>query len=317
MKNLVIGVHIDFGRDAPGLVDAIVSADQAGLDVAWLTSGTVSPDPLAVFAAAAARTERIEFGTSILPTFPRHPLAVAQGALAVDQLAPGRLRLGVGPGHRGTVEQMYGISFDRPLGHLREYLTVLKAILNGGEVSHHGERLTAEAKLPAPTQVRVMASALRRNAFRLCGELAEGAISWMCPLPYIRDIAAPALAEGAQQAGRPRPPMIVHTPVVVSEDSEAVRAAARRQFGVYPRLPYYAQMLQDAGFPEAAGAECSDAMADALVVSGSEEEVAGRIAALPDYGVDEMLAAIVMVGDDPKPSADRTLALLAELARAD
>ena len=110
--------------------------------------------------------------------------------------------------------------------------------------------------------------------------------------------------------------MIVHVPMVVSEDVEAVREAARRQFGGYQHVRYYSQMLQDAGFPEAAGRVFSDAMADALVVSGTEDEVAGRIATLPDYGVDEMLAAIVMVGDDPS-SADRTLALLGKLARAD
>ena len=316
MKNLVIGVHIDIGRDAPGLLDGIVAADRAGLDVAWLTSGGVAPDPLAVFAAATGRTERIGFGTSILQTFPRHPLAMVQGAIAVDQLAPGRVRLGVGPSTQGIVEKTYGIAFERPLGHLREYLIVLKAILQDGAVSHHGERLTAEAKLRAPTKVRVMASALRPNAFRLCGELADGAISWMCPLPYIRAVAAPALAEGASQVGRPKPAMIVHVPMVVSEDVEAVREAARRQFGGYQHVRYYSQMLQDAGFPEAAGRVFSDAMADALVVSGTEDEVAGRIATLPDYGVDEMLAAIVMVGDDPS-SADRTLALLGKLARAD
>ena len=109
--------------------------------------------------------------------------------------------------------------------------------------------------------------------------------------------------------------MIVHAPVVLSEDAEAVRAAAKRQFGFYQRMPYYSQMLQDAGYPEAAGAEFSDAMSDGLVISGSEAAVGDRIRALPQYGVDELLATIVLVGDTPQATADRTLAFLGELAR--
>ena len=105
---LKISAHI-IAPDAPGLIDAIVAADQAGLDTAWLTVGGPAPDPFAVFAAAAQRTERINLGTSIVPTFPRHPIAMAQGAMTVDQIAPGRLKLGVGPSHKGPVEAMWGI----------------------------------------------------------------------------------------------------------------------------------------------------------------------------------------------------------------
>ena len=316
MKQMPIGAHL-VAPDTPGLVARIVEAEEAGLDVAWLTVGGPAPDPFAVFASAAERTERIEFGTSIVPTFPRHPLSMAQGAMSVDQLAPGRLRLGVGPSHKPAIENTWGIPFEKPLSHLREYLTILKAILNEGKVDFQGELLQAKAEIPQPTQVHVMASALREKAFQLCGELTEGAISWMCPLPYIRDVAAPALAAGAEAAGRAKPKMIVHTPIVVSEDQEAIYEGARRQFGFYQRLPYYSQMLQDAGYAEAAEREFTDRMADALIISGSETEVADRVRALPAFGTDEMLAAIVLLPDDPGPAAKRTLGLLGELARAD
>ena len=315
MKNLTIGVHI-LGRDAPSLVDRILAADRAGLDVAWQSVGGVAPDPFVVFAAAAARAARIEFGAAVVPTYPRHPLALAQSAMAIDQIAPGRLRLGVGPSHKPAIQGTWGLPFDSPHTHLREYLIILNAILKEGNVSFHGEILHAEAQIPAPTQVRVMASALRPKAFRLCGELADGAISWLCPLSYIRDVAAPALREGASQTGRPPPAMIVHAPVVVSQDADAVLSAVRRQFAFYPRLPYYSRMLQQAGFPEAAAAEFTDAMARALVIFGSADQVAQRLAELPGYGVDELLASIVLLPDDPQPAVARTLALLGELAQA-
>lgn len=308
-----ISTHIA-AADAPGLVEGIVDADAAGLDTAWLTVGGVASDPFAVFASAAHRAERINFGTSIVPTFPRHPLAMAQGAMTVDQLAPGRLKLGVGPSHQPAIEGTWGIPFKKPLTHLREYVTILKAVLNEGTVDFDGELLQAHARIVAPTEVRVMISALREKAFRLSGELTDGGISWMAPASYIRDVALPAQLAGAQAAGRPKPPMIVHTPVVVCEDRSVVYEAAKRQFGFYQRLPYYSQMLQDAGFEEAAGTEFTERMADALIVSGSETEVAERVQALPQFGVDEMLAAIVQLPDDPE-AHQRTLRVLGEIAR--
>ena len=99
MKNMRIGVHIALQNiqmmGAPALIEGIVAADKAGLDTAWLTVGGLAPDPFAVFVGAAlSGAERITFGTSIVPTYPRHPLSMVQGAASVDQMAPGRMILG-------------------------------------------------------------------------------------------------------------------------------------------------------------------------------------------------------------------------------
>src|SRR5215510_4919319 len=312
MKNLLVGVHV-VGADAPKLVEGIAAAERAGVQCAWMTCGGVAPDPLVVFAAAAGRTSRILFGTSIIPTFPRHPLAMVQAAAAVDALAPGRLRLGVGPSHKPSIEGMWGIPFERPQEHLREYLTILRAALNGGKVDFDGRRLHAHAQLPGATRVTVMASALRAIGFRTCGELADGAISWVCPLPYLRDVAAPALREGAAKAGRPVPPLIAHVPVAVSDDAAGVRKGAAEQLGRYPRIPYYSQMFQDAGFPEAREGTLSDRMVDALVVHGSSAQVKERLRTLPSFGAGELLAMpILPPGDDQ--ALGRTVATLGELA---
>ena len=308
-----LSVHI-VAADAPGLIARIVEADRLGLDTAWLTVGGTAPDPFAVFASAAHEAERITFGTSIVPTFPRHPITMAQGAMTVDQLAPGRLKLGVGPSHRPAIEGTWGLPFNKPLSHLREYVTVLNALLNEGSVDFDGEQLSAHARIAQPTQVRVMISALRTGSFRLSGELTEGGISWMCPLPYIRDVATPAQQEGADAAGRPKPAMIVHTPIVVSEDREAVRAAARQQFGFYQRLPFYSRMLQAAGYEEAADAEFTDRMADGLIISGSANEVGDRVRSIGEYGADEMLAALVQLPEGGSEARQRTLELLGEIA---
>jgi len=133
------------------------------------------------------------------------------------------------------------------------------------------------------------------------------------PDAYLRDVAMPAIAEGAAKAGRPAPPLVAHVPLVVSEDAAAVREAARRQMGFYPRVPYYSQMFQDAGFPEAKEGTFSDAMADSLVIHGSADDVKARVRELPAFGAGELLAMpILPAGDDG--ALARTLATLGELA---
>ena len=315
MKNLLIGVGTQSNNYAHDTIDRIVLAEEAGVQCAWLNNGPTSIDALVVFGAAALKTQRILFGTSILMTFPRHPLSMVQGAIAVDQLAPGRLRLGVGPSHKPFIEGIFGMSFDKPQEHLREYLAILRSTLYEGSVSFKGKRLGAHATLspPGKTGVKVFASALRPAGFRLCGELADGAISWMCPLPYLRDVAAPALQEGARAVGRETPPLVGHVMVCVSEDAAAVREAARGQTSYYPQLPYYAQMLLDAGYAEVKEGKFSDRMIDDMVVHGSAEQVKKRLRTLPSFGVKELLATVIEPKHDSR-TYEQTVRALGELA---
>jgi F420-dependent oxidoreductase-like protein len=313
MQGLNIGVHV-VAANVPSLLERIGLAEKAGIETAWMTCGGAAPDPLTVFAAAARETSTIEFGTSIIPTFPRHPVSLAQEALVVDQLAPGRLKLGVGPSHKPAMESVYDFNFDKPLQHLRDYLVILNDLLKTGKVSYHGPRLSAVTQMAAPTQVRVMASALRPNAFKLCGELADGGISWVSPMSYLRDVAVPALQEGAAKVGRATPHLVAHVPVVVSQDTAAIRAAAHQQMGFYPRLPFYAAMFVDAGFPEAAEGKFSDAMADSLVVFGDEGTFATRIRNLKAQGADEVIAMILNLPDD-RNAWQRTVETLGAVAR--
>lgn len=286
--------------DPAATVAAIVQAEERGIRTVWSTVGGTAPDAVTLFAAAAARTNRIELGTSIVPTYPRHPVALASQALALAGLAPGRFRLGIGPSHRPTIEGMLGIPMGKPLDHLREYLAVLRGLLWKGVTDFEGTHYRVHAKLPAgvaPPRTPLPISALRANAFRLAGEIADGAISWMCPVPYLVGTAKSALLDGAQAAGRPAPPLIGHIPVAVHTDRDAVRAAAQRQLGTYGRLPFYAGMFADAGFPVAADGTMSDALFDALVVSGSPAAVAARLQEIQAAGVDELLILPVAVED--------------------
>src|SRR5919199_2431609 len=253
----MIGVAIR-GNTASEVLALIEQAEHLGIQAAWMTTGGARLDSITLFAAAALRTQHIKLGTSIVPTFPRHPLVMVQQAQVVAQLAPGRFRLGVGPSHRPTIEAM-GIQFTSPLGHLREYLRIVKALLQQGRVDMDGTYYKAHETIPEPLDVPVMASALQRGSYELCGEEADGAISWVCPGLYLRDVALPAMHAGAERAGRPAPPLIAHAPVCVHDNAAEVYAAGREQI-MNPRLPFYQHMFIAAGFPEAKNGTWSDRM---------------------------------------------------------
>jgi F420-dependent oxidoreductase-like protein len=294
-------------------LELIIRAEEHGVPAAWSTVGGTNPDAVTLFAAAATHTHQITLGSAIVPIYPRHPLALASQALVLADLAPGRFRLGVGPSHRPTIEGMFGLPFVQPLAYLREYLTVLRQLLWEGQVDLAGEFLTAHATLPAgttPPCTPLLISALRAHAFRLAGEIADGAISWMCPLPYLVQKALPALRTGATAAQRPAPPLIVHVPVAMHPDRDAVRAAAHQRLGTYGRLPFYARMFTEAGYPPAADGTMPAALFDALVVSGEPARVAARLAEIRAAGMDEVLVHLVPVADEAAEEAALFAALV-------
>jgi len=311
MTQAIIGAHIG-EPSAKATAETIIRAEQLGVPAYWLTIGP--SDPLVTFAAAAMETHSIKLGTSIVPTFPRHPLALAMQAIALGQLAPGRFRLGVGPSHRPTMENTWGITFERPLSHLREYVGVLRAALTTGQVDVDGGRFKVHTRIADPPQVPVMISALRETSFRLAGEIADGAIAWVCPADYLGRVAKPAIAAGAAKAGRPAPPLIAHCFLVADENRDLVYEAARPRVANYPRLPFYASMFAAAGYPEAADGTLSDRMFDAIVVHGSEQRIAEGLQAFADAGASEIIASVLPAGSDRQASIDRSLRAIAALS---
>ena len=109
-------------------VKSVIAAEDARVWQVWMAQPPNLPDTLTTFSAAAAKTSTVKLGTSIVPTYPRHPLVMAQQALALHDLASGRLRLGIGPSHRFIIDNMYGLQHSKPLTHLREYSEVLLTV---------------------------------------------------------------------------------------------------------------------------------------------------------------------------------------------
>ena len=291
-----IGLAIE-ARETKAAMTAIADAEAAGVEQVWMTQSPPTLDTLTLYAAAATRATRISMGTSIVPTYPRHPLVMAQQALTVSDIAPGRLRLGVGPSHRHAIEGVYGLQETAPLAHLSEYVAVLRAALQTGRVEYHGDYFNVNAAGLRTANVPILVSALREGAFRLAGEIADGAISWLCPVPYLLNKALPALRAGAAASGRAAPPLVAHIPVALSEDEDAVLAAARKRIQFYSTAPFYSRMFADAGLPVSPDGTGLDDLARSLVVFGNEAFVAQQLVALLNQGLDELLVMLVPVQD--------------------
>jgi alkanesulfonate monooxygenase SsuD/methylene tetrahydromethanopterin reductase-like flavin-dependent oxidoreductase (luciferase family) len=230
--------------------------------------------------------------------------------MSVAALAPGRFRLGIGPSHEPAMVRMMGVQWESPLGHLREYLRVLQELLHKGSVDFEGKWVTARAQVAAPVDVPVMASALREGSFRTCGELADGAISWVCPWDYLRATALPAIKIGAAKAGRTPPPLIAHVPISVHDNADEVRTAAREQVGNYGRVPFYAAMFANAGFPDA-GSGMSDGLVDSLLAYGDQEAVVSRLRQIKAEGAGEIIAHPVLAGSDRMASLSKAMEAVA------
>jgi alkanesulfonate monooxygenase SsuD/methylene tetrahydromethanopterin reductase-like flavin-dependent oxidoreductase (luciferase family) len=176
-----VGLVVD-GTNAAAATKTITAAEAAGVQQIWMGQPPWSPDALTTLAAAATKTFTVRLGTSIVPTYPRHPFILAQQALSLYDIAPGRLRLGIGPSHQAIIEGIYGLPQTTPLAHLREYVKVLRAALWEGKVDHHGHFFNVIVTLPRTTQIPVLISTVGKKAFQLAGEIADGALSSMCPV---------------------------------------------------------------------------------------------------------------------------------------
>jgi len=277
-----------------GTVDDIVAsardAEADGYHTLWAPQ-IFSHDALTALAVVGREVPRIELGTSVVPTYPRHPLMLAQQCQTVSAASDGRLCLGIGLSHKMVIENMFGMSFDKPVRHMREYLEVLSAAVHDGSVSHDGEVYSVHAGInvngaqPFP----ILIAALGEQMLRLAGSAADGTITWMTGPATLRNHVTPTITAAAVEADRPPPRIVAALPVCVTDDVEAARTWAAKAFQVYGQLPSYRAMLDREG---------AEGPADVAII-GSEDEVVDRVGALADAGVTDFgVAEFSTRGDD-------------------
>ena len=302
-------IGISGGTNLDRLGGQIGRAEDEGFAGVWF-AGATGADVLTTIAVAGriSPAERIELGTSVVQTYPCHPALMAERAKAVAAaVGPGRFTLGLGVSHRMVIEG-YGLSYERPAAHMREYLQVLRPLLRGEGVEHAGDfyRVRARAGGTPPAEVPVLVAALAPAMLKAAGELADGTITWMANRTALETRIAPLLRRAASEAGRPEPRIVAGLLVGVCDDEAEGRAAAASQFGFYGDLPNYQRIL-------AAGGISGPGEAAAI---GDERSVARQLEGFVEAGATDIWTVSVPVGSDRRASLARTRALLRELASA-
>ena len=290
---MTLAAFISPGRDLSAAVTLARRAEDLGYDSVWVTHG-VGRDSFLVLAAYGAATSRIGLGNGVVPIYPRHPVAMAQSALTLSEMTGRRFRLGLGVSHRASMEAMLGLDLTQPLGVMREYVAVLRGALGDGAAftgKHYRVQwsMGVPERPPAPP---VYLAALSARMLELAGEIADGAVLWLCAPGYVRDVALPALARGRRRAGKPLDgfEIVASVPLAVTDDRAGARRAFRAELVRYLALPFYRAMLKASGFGDAlkafdATGEAPDALLDGLGAVGDEASAREYVAAYRAAGV--------------------------------
>jgi F420-dependent oxidoreductase-like protein len=279
-----IGLYIGGQNDLQSQIGQVRAAAEHGLASAFF-SQLLAGDALTVAALAGTAVPGIELGTGVVHTYPHHPISLAGQALTVAAATGNRLTLGVGPSHKQIIEDVYGLSYDRPAHHTREYLTALRAELSG----------TGHVQVPGAQAPPVLLSALGPMMLRIAGELADGTITvWTTPAT-IADHIRPRIDAVAKD------PRVVATVMLsVTARPDAVRDEIAGAVGFASDFASYRTLLDRQGQSNVAE----------TVVAGDEDTVAAAVRAYADAGATDVLVSLV--GDDAEKA--RTLKLAGELA---
>lgn len=245
------------GPDPIGeLRETIARAADDGFTSAW-QSHIFGLDALTALAVAGSQVPGIELGTAVVPTYPRHPAALAQQALTTNAALGGRLALGIGLSHQIVIEHMFGYDFSRPARHMKEYLDILLPLARGEKAEVTGETLKANIQLSTPgTGLPVLIAALAPRMLALAGAVADGTVLWMTGPRTVAEHVVPAI-------------------------TAAAKARAAEVFSVYGELPSYRAMLDREG-----AATPGD-----VAIVGDEEAVRAQIDGLAKAGVTDFVAA--------------------------
>lgn len=278
------------------------TAEADGFDSYWVAEHpTGGLDALTVLTVVGQSVGTMELGTAVIPTYPRHPMVLAGQTLTAQSAMVSRLTLGIGLSHQPMMAEL-GLEDDKPIRHLRDYLSVLVPLIEEGRVDYEGESLSGRATVfrPAERPPQILVAALGPQALRVAGSRTAGtSLAWVGPRT-IRDHIVPTIGEAAAAAGRDQPRILATLPICVTDDPVAIRSRITATAGMYSKLPSYQAMFEREGVTEPGE----------LGLVGSEAEVEEMLGGLADAGVTDYSASEFTPSPDER---ERTRELLKRL----
>ncbi|HVF52528.1 MAG TPA: TIGR03617 family F420-dependent LLM class oxidoreductase [Actinomycetota bacterium] len=277
--------------------------EEAGFESCWAAETTNT----AFISAATAvhHTSKINVGTAIALAFPRSPTITAMTAWDLDELSGGRFILGLGSQVKRVNENRFSVKFEHPAPKLKEYAQAIRTVW----AANRGEDVVFEGRFynvtmptfhgspqPHRRDVPIYFAAVGAVMSRVCGEVADGLLGHPLASPlYLTEVVKPAIAEGAERAGRkPEECNLTACPMIsISDDVDLARREVKLQIAFYATTRTYTPILALHGkeglvpdLRDAFGAKDKDRMieliddelCDAIAVAGPVGEVKDKVA---------------------------------------
>ena len=267
-------------------------AEQKGFEAVWQAESRLVREATVPMAAFASVTERIKVGSGVVDCWSRNPARLAATFSTLDDLAPGRVILGIGAWW-DPLAQKVGISRERPLRAMREIVTAVRGLLANETVTFHGDFVHLDGvELDYVYQERrakdvpIYIGATGLQMMELTGEIADGAVLNYLVSPDYNQRALEALGKGAAKAGRSiddidRPQLVVCS---VHEDRQTALDMARLMVTQY--LGQQPHIMKASGVPQS----LLDKVGEVLTWPATHEQVVAASKLVPDEIV-QMLTA--------------------------
>lgn len=252
-------------------------------------------DPMQNFTYVASQGFPTPVGTAVTLMPFAHPFDAAVRAVTMVSATGNPATICFGPGSTSLQRGMRGAPFRSQLGASREYLTIVRALLEVGECAFEGEFYSCSMTMPhlPRPHVELGLGVLREGMAECAGEIADVAVTWLTPARYVRDVIRPALARGAARAGRPVPRLVAMVPVALAKDGRETAATVLASSAGHMSLPHYRAMLRSAEITVDVG-EDPEGSARALVdggafLAGPRDDVEASLREYATAGVDEIV----------------------------
>jgi len=314
-------MKLDTGLAAASLKDvpeAARAAEAAGFDGLW--TAETAHDAYLPLAIAAEHTTKLKLGTSIAVAFPRSPLAHAMLAWDLQAQSGGRFMLGLGTQVRAHNERRFGIKWEKPVKRLREMIQVIRAswdtFQNNARPSFKGEFYEFTLMTPffnpgpiAKPEIPIYIAGVNELMCRLAGELCDGFhVHPFHTVKYLNEMVLPNIEQGARKTGRSKSACKLSTSAFVIagdsvEERQRMEAPVKQQIAFYASTPQYKAVLDAHGWGDSqaklndkarsgdwAGMAdlITDEMLDVFAVTGTWDEIAGKIQAKYDGLLDRV-----------------------------
>jgi F420-dependent oxidoreductase-like protein len=331
---ITIRVSPDSGID----MERVWEAERLGYEAVW-SGEAYGTDAVTPIAWVLAQTKRIKAGTSIMQMPARTPACTAMTAMTLQALSNNRFLCGIGPSGPQVVEGWHGVPFGKPLTRTREYIAIMRRILERkAPLEYRGEHYQIPYTGPGATglgkplrsiihgdpSLKIYTAAVAPAGLRTAGEVADGVLPFFMSPEKTADVTAPVL-EGMTKAGNGKTladfDIAPYVRIAIGDDIAACRNAIRPQLALYiggmgarsknfyndaaKRMGYEAEAvkIQDfflAGQRKEAEAAVPDALIDETSLVGPRERIRDRLEAWKDVAKDGRVSTLLLVGATPE-----------------